>query len=293
MVAAPAPVPGHRPTLAVWKFASCDGCQLTLLDCEDELLALADRLRIDHFLEMTSAEGGTDGERAHQAGRGPYDLSLVEGSITTPEDAERIRHVRRVSRYLVTIGACATAGGIQALRDFADVDEFLAAVYARPEYISTLGTSTPISAHVPVDFELRGCPIDRRQLLEVITAYLAGRKPRIPSHSVCFECKRRGTTCVTVAHGTPCLGPVTHAGCGAICPAYGRGCYGCFGPSPQPNLRSMVAQLHRDGMSERDIQRVFRTFNATAPEHAPVPELAAEECHRSPRGSRTRPERPV
>ncbi|SEF17503.1 oxidoreductase [Streptomyces sp. Ag109_O5-10] len=293
MAIAPGPAPGHRPNLAVWKFASCDGCQLTLLDCEDELLGLADRVRIDHFLEMTSAEGGAGGEHARPAGRGPYDLSLVEGSITTAEDAERIRHVRHVSRYLVTIGACATAGGIQALRDFADVDEFLAAVYARPEYISTLETSTPISAHVPVDFELRGCPIDRRQLLEVITAYLAGRRPRIPSHSVCFECKRRGTTCITVAHGTPCLGPVTHAGCGAICPAYGRGCYGCFGPANQPNLRSMVAQLHRDGMSERDIQRVFHTFNATAPEHAPVPELAAEECHRSRPGSETRPERPA
>ncbi|MEU9384349.1 oxidoreductase [Streptomyces sp. NPDC048279] len=293
MVTGPGPAPRPRPTLAVWKFASCDGCQLTLLDCEDELLGLADRIRIDHFLEMTSAEGGTGGEHARLAGRGPYDLSLVEGSITTAEDAERIRHVRSVSRYLVTIGACATAGGIQALRDFADVDEFLAAVYARPEYISTLGTSTPVSAHVPVDFELRGCPIDRRQLLEVITAYLAGRRPGIPSHSVCFECKRRGTTCVTVAHGTPCLGPVTHAGCGAICPAYGRGCYGCFGPADQPNLRSMVAQLHRDGMSERDIQRVFHTFNATAPEHACVPELAAGERHGSRTGSETRPERPA
>ncbi|MFJ9346402.1 oxidoreductase [Streptomyces sp. NPDC101237] len=282
-----------RPTLAVWKFASCDGCQLTLLDCEDELLALADRVRIDHFVEMTSAEGGSGGEPVRHAGRGPYDLSLVEGSVTTAEDAERIRHVRRVSRYLVTIGACATAGGIQALRDFADVDEFRAAVYARPEYISTLGTSTPISAHVAVDFELRGCPVDRRQLLEVITAHLVGRRPRIPSHSVCFECKRRGTTCVTVAHGTPCLGPVTHAGCGAICPAYGRGCYGCFGPATQPNLRSMVDQLHRDGMTERDIQRVFHTFNATAPEHASVPELAAEKRHSSPTASENRPERPA
>lgn len=191
-----------RPTLAVWKFASCDGCQLTLLDCEDELLGLTERVRIEHFLEMTPVEGA-GGERARPDGRGPYDLSLVEGSITTGEDAERIHHIRSVSRYLVTIGACATAGGIQALRNFADVDEFLAAVYAQPEYISTLETSTPISAHVPVDFELRGCPIDRRQLLEVITAHLAGRKPRIPSHSVCFECKRRGTTCITVAHGTP------------------------------------------------------------------------------------------
>lgn len=283
---------GTRPTLAVWKFASCDGCQLTLLDCEDELLGLTDRVRIDHFLEMTPAEGAADGERAQLGGRGPYDLSLVEGSITTAEDAERIQHIRRISRYLVTIGACATAGGIQALRNFADVDEFLAAVYARPEYISTLESSTPISAHVPVDFELRGCPIDRRQLLEVITAHLAGRRPRIPSHSVCFECKRRGTTCITVAHGTPCLGPVTHAGCGAICPAYGRGCYGCFGPTGRPNLRSMIAQLRRDGMSEEDIQRVFRTFNAASPEYAPVPDLTAEGRH-SPRAGTAHPERPA
>jgi coenzyme F420-reducing hydrogenase gamma subunit len=292
MAAEALPATDPRPTLAVWKFASCDGCQLTLLDCEDELLGLTERVRIDHFLEMTPVEG-TGGERARPDGRGPYDLSLVEGSITTAEDAERIQHIRSVSRYLVTIGACATAGGIQALRNFADVDEFLAAVYAQPEYISTLETSTPISAHVPVDFELRGCPIDRRQLLEVITAHLAGRKPRIPSHSVCFECKRRGTTCITVAHGTPCLGPVTHAGCGAICPAYGRGCYGCFGPTSRPNLRSMVAQLRHDGMSERDIQRVFRTFNAASPEYAPVPDLVAEEQD-SPRDTtEARPERPA
>ncbi|MFF4145591.1 oxidoreductase [Streptomyces sp. NPDC001698] len=284
--------PDPRPALAVWKFASCDGCQLTLLDYEDELLGLTERVRIDHFVEMTPVEGA-DGKRARLEGRGPYDLSLVEGSITTAEDAERIQRIRRISRYLVTIGACATAGGIQALRNFADVDEFLAAVYAQPEYIATLETSTPISAHVPVDFELRGCPIDRRQLLEVITAFLAGRKPQIPSHSVCFECKRRGTTCITVAHGTPCLGPVTHAGCGAICPAYGRGCYGCFGPTSRPNLRSMVAQLRHDGMSEQDIQRVFRTFNAASPEYAPVPDLAVEEQHSPRAGRETRPERPA
>ncbi|WP_306185406.1 MULTISPECIES: oxidoreductase [unclassified Streptomyces] len=282
----------HRPTLAVWKFASCDGCQLTLLDCEDELLALTDRVRIEHFLEMSAAEG-PGGERAEPAGRGPYDLSLVEGSVTTSEDAERIRHIRRISRRLVTIGACATAGGIQALRNFGDVAEFRAAVYARPEYISTLATSTPISAHVPVDFELRGCPIDRRQLIEVITAYLAGRKPGIPRHSVCFECKRRGTTCITVAHGTPCLGPVTHSGCGAICPAYGRGCYGCFGPTEHPNLRSMVGQLRRDGMSERDILRVFRTFNAAAPEYASVPEFTREPQDSSRDRTDTTPEGPA
>ncbi|WP_338693118.1 oxidoreductase [Streptomyces sp. Q6] len=241
------------PTLAVFKLASCDGCQLTLLDCEDELLALTGTVRVAHFLEASSA-----------VRPGPYDLALVEGSITTPADAERIRAIRASARHLVTIGACATAGGIQALRDFADVDEFRRTVYARPDYIETLATSTPVSAHVDVDFELRGCPIDRRQLLEVLTAFLAGRKPDVPNHSVCFACKRRGTVCVTVARGTPCLGPVTHAGCGAICPAYGRGCYGCFGPAGTVNLSALIPVLHRDGLDDRDTERLLRTFNAAA-----------------------------
>jgi sulfhydrogenase subunit delta len=243
----------QKPTLAVWKFASCDGCQLSLLDCEDELLALAGAIEIANFAEASSAMVA-----------GPYDLSLVEGSITTAGDAERIREVRHQSRFLVTIGACATAGGIQALRNFADVREFTAAVYASPEYISTLATSTPISAHVPVDFELRGCPIDKRQLLEVISAYLDERSPRIRSHSVCMECKRRGTVCVTVAHGTPCLGPVTHAGCGALCPAFDRGCYGCFGPMETPNTPALDRRAAELGAAPLDLVRLYRTFNANA-----------------------------
>jgi sulfhydrogenase subunit delta len=241
------------PKLAVWKFASCDGCQLSLLDCEDELLALAGEIEIAYFLEARRATVD-----------GPYDLSLVEGSITTPEDRERIQKVRAVSRRLVTIGACATAGGIQALRNFADVAEFTSVVYASPQYISTLETSTPISAHVKVDFELRGCPINKRQLLEVISAYVNERKPAIAEHSVCIECKRRGTVCVMVAHGTPCLGPVTHAGCGAICPAYDRGCYGCYGPMETPNTGSLSEWWKRLGATDDQLTRVFRTFNADA-----------------------------
>jgi len=244
-----------KPSLAVWKFASCDGCQLTLLDCEDELLAITGEVDVAYFVEAGAATVG-----------GPYTLSLVEGSVTTAEDAERIRQVRAVSERLVTIGACATAGGIQALRNFADVEEFTSVVYARPDYIATLGTSTPISAHVPVDFELRGCPIDKRQLVEVISAFLVGRKPDVPSESVCGECKRRGTVCVMVARGTPCLGPVTHAGCGALCPSYARGCYGCFGPKETPNTESLAGWLSGLGMPESDLVRVFRTFNAGAPE---------------------------
>ena len=242
-----------RPRLAVWKFASCDGCQLSLLDCEDELLAVADRVEIAYFLEASSATV-----------EGPYDVSLVEGSITTAHDAERIREVRRSSRALITIGACATAGGIQALRNFADVEDFVSVVYASPDFISTLATSTPISAHVPVDFELNGCPIDKRQLLEVISAHLAGRRPHVRGHSVCIECKRRGTVCVMVAHGTPCLGPVTHAGCGAICPAYDRGCYGCYGPMESPNTASLSTRMAQLGSDEVDLVRVYRTFNAAS-----------------------------
>jgi len=242
----------RRPRLAVWKFASCDGCQLSLLDCEDELLAVADAVEIAYFPEASSAMA-----------KGPYDLSLVEGSITTAHDAERIHSVRRQSKFLVTIGACATAGGIQALRNFADVQEFVAAVYASPQFISTLATSTPISAHVKVDFELNGCPINKAQLLEVISAFLAGRKPAIGAHSVCVECKLRGNVCVMV-QGTPCLGPVTHAGCGAICPAYHRGCYGCFGPMERPNTAALAAEWQRLGATPRDLRRVFRTFNAAA-----------------------------
>ncbi|MFC7277714.1 oxidoreductase [Paractinoplanes rhizophilus] len=240
------------PTLAVWKFASCDGCQLSLLDCEDELLAVAGRVRVAHFLEASRAVAD-----------GPYDVSLVEGSITTAHDLERIRRIREVSRTLVTIGACATAGGIQALRNYADVTEFASVVYARPEYIDTLATSTPIAAHVEVDYELHGCPVDRRQLLEVLGALLVGRKPNIPAHSVCFECKQRHNVCVVVAHGTPCLGPVTRAGCGALCPSVSRGCYGCFGPSESPNFAAEAALLRTAGMSEDDARRAYRTFNST------------------------------
>jgi coenzyme F420-reducing hydrogenase gamma subunit len=244
----------RKPRLAVWKFASCDGCQLSLLDCEDELLLLADKLDIAYFQEA---------KRAPIKGR--YDLSLVEGSITTPLDAERIQDVRRRSRRLVTIGACATAGGIQALRNFKDVREFTAAVYARPDYIETLATSTAIAEHVPVDFELHGCPIDKRQLLEVIDAFLNERKPVVPPHSVCIDCKLRGNVCVMVAHGTPCLGPVTHAGCGALCPAYDRGCYGCYGPMETPNAVSLSRQLQHLGVGRADLERLYRTFNANAP----------------------------
>jgi len=241
------------PKLAVWKFASCDGCQLSILDCEDELLAIADAIDIAYFPEATRRQID-----------GPYDISLVEGSITTEHDAQRIRQIRQCTHTLISIGACATAGGIQALRNFSNVNDFIAVVYARPDYISTLATSTPIADHVTVDFELRGCPISKEQLLEVISALLVGRRPDTPAHSVCVECKLRGTSCIMVAHGTPCLGPVTQAGCGAICPAFNRGCYGCFGPMESANVPALSEQWRKLGVSEKEVKRTYRTFNAWA-----------------------------
>jgi sulfhydrogenase subunit delta len=249
------PEPRARPRLAVFKFASCDGCQLSLLDCEDELLAVADAVEIAYFLEATSSVGA-----------GPYDIALVEGSITTPYDAQRIREVRRQSKFLVTIGACATSGGIQALRNWADHQEFLRCVYARPDYIRTLATSTAIAEHVQVDFELRGCPINRFQLLDVLRSLLGGRKPRTPAHSVCLDCKRRGTVCVAVAQGIPCLGPITQTGCGAICPSYDRGCYGCFGPAAQPNCGSLADFYLTTGSAQpSELVPLLRNYNAAAP----------------------------
>ena len=254
-----------RPKIAVFKFASCDGCQLSLLDAEDELLGIVGAVEIAYFPEASRTMR-----------KGPYDIGLVEGSITTHHDAQRIQEVRRECKTLVTIGACATAGGIQALRNWKDVNEFIRVVYATPQFINTLKLSTPIAEHVPVDFELRGCPINKLHLVELVAATVAGRKPNIPTHSTCVECKRKGNVCITVARGTACLGPVTQAGCGALCPSYDRGCYGCYGPMESPNTSSLSNQLHILGQSSDQIVRAFRGFNAWSWQFR----KASEECER-------------
>ena len=252
----------QRPKLGVFKFASCDGCQLSILNLEDELLVLGQALDIAYFPESSS-----------DMNPGPYDIALVEGSITTAEDARRILSLRQQANVLITIGACATAGGIQALRNWADVESFKQVVYPSSDYIQSLKTSTPISEHVHVDFELWGCPIDKGQLLRVITDLLAGVHPRVPVESVCLECKRRGNVCVMVAKGLACLGPVTRAGCGAICPSMGRDCYGCFGPTEgarkgpglPPNTASLASHFH-DGLHliPVEVLRRFRGINGYA-----------------------------
>lgn len=243
----------RRPRIGVVKFASCDGCQLTLLDLEDELLAIAERVDVVEFAEATSRRSA-----------GPFDVLFVEGSISTPEQAHEIVRLRAVAHRLVTIGACATAGGIQAIRNWFDHDEIRAAVYPTPAFIDSLAQARPVADFVAVDGTLNGCPISPGQLREFLTALVTGRRPQLPDEAVCLECKRRGVVCVAVAKGIACLGPVTRTGCGAICPAYGRGCYGCFGPRESANTASLAEWL-APGRTRADVGRLFAGFTAWSP----------------------------
>jgi sulfhydrogenase subunit delta len=240
----------RRPRIGVVKFASCDGCQLTLLDLEDELLAIADQVDVVEFAEATSRRSA-----------GPFDVLFVEGSISTPEQAEEIVRLRAVSHRLVTIGACATAGGIQALRNWSDLDTVRSAAYPNPEYIESLTQVRPVADLVAVDAELRGCPISPAQLREFLVALVTGRRPQLPDEAVCLDCKRRGVVCVAVAQGIACLGPVTRTGCGALCPAYGRGCYGCFGPRESANTTAL-ATWFGESRSAPEVARLFAGFTA-------------------------------
>jgi coenzyme F420-reducing hydrogenase gamma subunit len=241
--------------VAVHKFASCDGCQLAFLNLGEPLLAVAELVEIVHF-----AEAGPMDPEAN------VDVAFVEGSICTAADVERIHRIRERSDYLVTIGACATAGGLQALRNLADGKGWIAAVYATPHTLDALATSTPIADHVKVDLELWGCPVNSRQVLAALRALLDGVAPLEQNDKVCLECKRQQTVCVLVAHGTPCLGPVTRTGCGAICPSFGRDCYACYGPGENLNAPALRQRFAGLGLSPAAIDRRFVSFNPAVPE---------------------------
>lgn len=244
----------RRPRVGVVKFSSCDGCQLTILDLEDHLLAITEQFEIIEFAEATS-------NRSH----GPFDVLLVEGSISTPDQAAEIVDLRRQATTLVAIGACATSGGIQALRNLGDHDAFRNAVYPRPEWIASLPQSHPVSEYVAVDAELFGCPISGAQVLELLTSLTVGRRPQLPDEAVCVECKRLGNPCILVAQGVACLGPVTRTGCGALCPTFGRGCYGCFGPRESANTGVLAEWFGGLGMTDAQVSREFAKFNVAAP----------------------------
>lgn len=243
-----------KPRVAVHKFSSCDGCQLAFLNLGEGLLQLNALVDIVHF-----AEAGYLDEEAK------VDLAFVEGSISTPHELERIKRVRANSKYLVTLGACATAGGLQALRNMADGNAWLAGVYAGPEHIPFLPTSTAVSQHVRVDLELWGCPVNSRQVVLAVRDLLFGVAPREETEKVCLECKRKGAVCVMVTRGVPCMGPVTRTGCGALCPSFGRDCYACFGPAENAETAALARRFEGFGLLPEAIAHRFLFINNGAP----------------------------
>lgn len=242
-----------KPKIAIHKFSSCDGCQLAFLNAGEDLLTLIQLVELVHFAEA----GPLDPDAK-------VDIAFIEGSIGTPQDIDRIQRIRANSAFLITIGACATAGGIQALRNYADADQWVSAIYAKPDYIQILATSTPIRDHVKVDLELWGCPVSMRQVLLVIRDLLFAVQPRIPQEKVCMECKRQQHVCVLVTGDQPCLGPVTQTGCGAICPRVGRDCYGCFGPAENANTQALGTRFAGLGLMPEAIAKRFQFINSGA-----------------------------
>ncbi len=260
--------PLSKPKVAVHKFSSCDGCQLALLNLGDTLLQLSEMVEFVHFAEA----GPVNAEAT-------ADIAFVEGSVSTPDDKSRIERIRANSRFLVTIGACATAGGIQALRNFADAKQWVAAIYAKPEYIRLLDRSTPIAEHVKVDLELWGCPVNARQVLGALRALLFGVTPAEEQDKVCLECKRGQTVCVMVAKGLPCMGPVTRTGCGALCPRFGRDCYGCYGPAENANTASLSRRFEGLGLMPDATARRFHFINCGAPTFRDAPSPVSARTH--------------
>jgi coenzyme F420-reducing hydrogenase gamma subunit len=242
-----------KPTVAVHKFSSCDGCQLAFLNLGEDLLKLTALVDIRHFLEAGLAD-----ENAQ------VDIAFVEGSVSTSEDAAKLQRIRSNSRYLVTIGACATAGGLQALRNLHDTQAWTAAVYASPEHIDSLDQVSPIRAVVKVDLELWGCPVNGRQVVAAVQQLLFGVAPLEQQDKLCLDCKRAGNPCVLVTRGEPCLGPVTHTGCGALCPRFGRACYGCYGPAPGSNTESLAHCFAGLGLAPDAVARRFELITSAA-----------------------------
>lgn len=245
--------------IAIFKFASCSGCQLELLNLEEKLLEITGKLKIEYFVEASS-----------KIKHGPYDISLVEGSISTPEQMEEIRRIREESKYLIAIGSCATAGGIQALRNWSKIEDYKKIVYPNPEWIKALEKSTPISEHVKVDYEIRGCPINKHQLLWVLSQIILGREPFLPTHSLCIQCKINEYTCVLITKGEPCLGPVVMAGCGALCPSFKRACYACYGPSDHPETIKLAERFKELNLTNKDISLLFKKFVSWRPKFREV-----------------------
>ncbi len=240
--------------IGVFKFTSCDGCQISFFDIYETISNLEEKISIRYFIEGQDKNVFED-----------FDISFIEGSISTPEEEEKVKEIRNISKYVITIGACSSSGGIQSVRNFLDYKQIAHSVYPEPELIKSLEKSRPVSDYIDVDIEIRGCPIEKESILEVIYSVMLGKKPYNPEYPVCMECKRKGNPCVVI-FGKPCLGSITSAGCKAICPSYNRGCYGCFGPVKNPQIEAVEEIFLHLGLDKEEFKEcLLMGFNAYHP----------------------------
>ncbi len=245
-----------KPTVAFFDFASCEGCQLALLNCEDQLLDLLDQVELVEFREALS-------EKAAR-----YDVAFIEGSIHREQDVDRLRGIRARSQYLVALGACACNGNVQARSNFVSPAENFKVVYGEEarNRVQIDPEDWPLWAHtrvrsvhevVKVDFFLRGCPMEPREFLHLVKALLTGQTPHFPANPVCVECKKNGNECV-YDRGLACLGPIAYGGCHAICVNQGHLCDACRGLLPYANVEAHRQQMRQMGISDTEILNRYR-----------------------------------
>jgi len=242
--------PAQKPIVAFFGLTCCAGCQLEILNQEDKLLDILRAIELVQFRMGSSA--------THD---GPYDICFVEGSVTNEAELEKLKELREKSKVLVAMGACATTGGVNAIRNGLNIEELKQSVYGDASHIKTLPEILPLKKYVKVEFELQGCPINGEEFVELVKALLSGSTPREKNYPVCVECRLKENICL-MKEGELCLGPITRAGCGALCPSVGFPCEGCWGPVPQANVDSEIVMFSEMGASFDTVVRKFRMFNA-------------------------------
>ncbi|HNR39066.1 MAG TPA: NADH:ubiquinone oxidoreductase [Acidobacteriota bacterium] len=236
-----------KPKVAFFDFSCCEGCQLTVSNCEDELLDLVSHIDIVNFREIMT-------ERSDD-----YDIAFIEGSCTREEEVARLQKIRENAQIVIALGACATIGGINCLKNFHNLDEVRQTVYGDKAHYFPTWETRPIDRVIKVDYHLHGCPIDRGEFLRVVKALLTGQTPTLPNYPVCVECRLKENVCL-YTQGKTCLGPIARAGCGAICPEFGDSCVACRGMVDQPNIPYMIEVLHEHGLTYEEARQTTRMF---------------------------------
>jgi len=236
-----------KPRVAFFSLACCEGCQLQVLNCEEELLDLLNIIDIVKFREAMT-ESSDD-----------YDIAFIEGTVTRPYDAERVKKIRERAKVLVALGACAATGGVNMIKNSQDLEDVRKYVYGKKWQVHDTYAARPLEAVVKVDYSIHGCPIDRQDFLEIVKSLVLGRTPNSPKYAVCVECRLKENVCV-LDKDMPCLGPVTRAGCDALCPSMGNSCEGCRGLVENPNVEATKDFLADKGLAVDDILRQFSLF---------------------------------